>query len=139
MANKKKSRKRKPKTLKHKPVGLPAYDIKISEAILNLSEPLRNQYTDSHRTRVIISMTVMAWNISLFPKDEQVNAQQALIDALPEKFGAEDISVFLENIDILIERKNKDYPHIRKYIHKYQLSFSGDTITLTVGSAPIPE
>jgi len=73
MANKKKPRKQKPKTLKHKPSGLPTYDIKISEAILNLSEPLRNQYTDSHQTRVIISMTVMAWNISLFPKDEQVN------------------------------------------------------------------
>jgi hypothetical protein len=36
------------------------------------------------------------------------------------------------------ERKNQDYPHIREYILKYQLSFSGDTITLTVGTAPVP-
>ena len=139
MANKKKPRKQKPKTLKQQPAGLPAHDIKISEAILKLSEPLRQKYTDSHRTKVIISMSVMAWNISLFPKAEQVNAQGMLLDALPKTFSAEDVSVFLENIDILIERKNKDYPHIRKYIHKYQLSFSGDTITLTAGTAPVPE
>jgi hypothetical protein len=70
------------------------HQIKISEAILKLSEPLRQKYSDSNRTQVIISMTVMAWNISLFPKEEQVKVQGMLLDALPEKLGAEDISVF---------------------------------------------
>jgi hypothetical protein len=42
-------------------------DIKISEAILHLCEPLRKQYKDNNRIKVIISITVMAWNISLFP------------------------------------------------------------------------
>jgi hypothetical protein len=87
MASKKKPRKQKTKTLKRLPPK-----IKISEAILKLSEPLRQKYRDSHRTQVIISMSVMAWNISLFPKAEQVNAQGMLLDALPETFSAEDIS-----------------------------------------------
>ena len=43
MASKKKPRKQKPKTLKRSPPK-----IKISEAILNLSEPLRQKYRDSH-------------------------------------------------------------------------------------------
>ena len=139
MANKKKPRKQKSKTLKRQSSGLPAHGIMVSEAILNLSEPLRNQYTDSRRTRGIICMTVVAWNISLFPKEEHLNIQEKALDALPEKLSAEDVSVFLENIDILIDRKNKDYPHIREYILKYELSFSGDTITLTAGTAPVPE
>jgi len=44
----------------------------------------------------------------------------------------------LENIDILIERKNQDYPHIREYILEYHVSVSGEMITLTVGTAPVP-
>jgi len=136
MASKKTKKPRKQKLTN--PKRLPP-KIKISEAILKLSEPLRQKYTDSHRTQVIISLTVMAWNISLFPKEEQVNAQEMLLDALPEKFSAEDISVFLENIDILIERKNRDYPHIRELINNYQISVSGDTITLTVSTSTFPK
>lgn len=84
-------------------------------------------------------MTVMAWNISLFPIEEQVNVQEMLLDALPEKLGAEDVSLLLENIDILIDRKNRDYHQFREFIHNYQLSFSGDTITLSVSTTPVPE
>ncbi|MEI6259490.1 MAG: hypothetical protein WCR46_06260 [Deltaproteobacteria bacterium] len=121
MASKKKPRKRKPKTLKHKPAGLPTYDIKISEAILKLSDSLRKKYRELHRLQGIIVMTVMAWNISLFTKEEQVNVQKMLLDALPEQLSAEDVSLLLENIDILIERKNQDYPHIREYILEYHV------------------
>jgi len=129
---------KKPRKQKLKTPNCLSPKIKISEAILKLSEPLRQKYTDSHRTQVIVSMTVMAWNISLFPKVEQVNAQEMLLDALPGKFSAEDASVFLENIDILIDRKNKDYPNIREHILNYKLSSSGDTVTLTVSTTPVP-
>ena len=129
----KKPRKQKPKTLKRLPPK-----IKISEAILKLSEPLRQKYTDSRRIRGIIGMTVVAWNISLFPKEEHVNIQEKALDALPEKLSAEDVSVFLENIDMMIDRKNRDYPNIREHILNYQFSSSGDTVTLTVSSTPVP-
>lgn len=138
MASKKKHRKQKLKTLKQQPSGLPTYEIKISEAILKLSDSLRKKYTELHRLQGIIVMTVMAWNISLFTKEEQVNVQKMLLDALPEQLSAEDVSLLLENIDILIERKNQDYPHIREYILEYHVSVSGEMITLTVGTAPVP-
>lgn len=141
MARKKiqKTRKQKPKMLGHLSPQLQTPDTKISEAILTLCEPLRNQYREHHRIQIIIFITVMAWNISLFPEEEQVHVQGMLIDALPKQLSGEDVAVLLENIDILIERKNRDYPHIREYILKHQLSFSGDTITLTVGTAAVPE
>jgi len=129
---------KKPRKQKLKTPNCLSPKIKISEAILKLSEPLRQKYTDSRRIRGIIGMTVAAWNISLFPKEEHLNIQEKALDALPEKLSAEDVSVFLENIEILIERKNQDYPHIREYILKYQLSFPGDTITLAVSSTPVP-
>jgi hypothetical protein len=54
MASKKKPRKQKLKTLKQQPAGLPTYEIKISEAILKLSDSLRKKYRELHRLQGII-------------------------------------------------------------------------------------
>jgi hypothetical protein len=114
-------------------------DIKISEAILTLIEPLRARYREPNRLPAIISIAVMAWNISLFPEEEQTHVQGMLLDSLPQELDGEDVGVLLGTIDTLIARKNLLYPNVREYILKHDLSFAGDTITLTVGTAPVPE
>ena len=138
MANKKKPRKQKLKTQKRQSSGLPAHGIMVSEAILRLSELLISRWRASHISQGMITLATMAWNISLCPKEEQVDVQGFFLDILPEQLSAKNIASLSEDIDILIERKNRDYPHIREYILKYQLSFPGDTITLAVSSTPVP-
>jgi hypothetical protein len=114
-------------------------DTKISEAILTLANPLREQYRESHSLPAIISIAVMAWNISLFPEEEQVHMQGMLVESLPQEFDGEDVGALLGMIDTLIARKSLLYPNVREYILKHDLSFADDTITLTVGTAPVPE
>ena len=77
-------------------------DIKISEAILTLAEPLRTQYREPHRMQVIISLAVMAWNIALFPDEEQSHVQGMLLERLPPQLGGEDVGVLLSTIDTLV-------------------------------------
>ena len=113
-------------------------DCKISAAILHLAEPLRTLYREPHRLQAIIAITVMAWNIALFPEDEQPHVQGMLLERLPPQMGGEDVGVFLSTIDTLIARKNLLYPHVREYILKHDLSFVNDRVTLTVGTAPVP-
>jgi hypothetical protein len=113
--------------------------IKISEAILTLAEPLRAQYREPHRMQAIIAITVMAWNIALFPDEEQPHVQGMLLESLPPQLGGEDVGVLLSTIDTLIARKNLLYPHVREYILKHDLSVVGNRVTLTVGTAPVPE
>lgn len=113
--------------------------IKISEAILTLAEPLRAHYREPHRLQAIIAITVMAWNIALFPEDEQPHVQGMLLESLPPQLGGEDGGVLLSTIDTLIARKNLLYPHVREYILKHDLSLVGNRVTLTVGTAPVPE
>lgn len=113
-------------------------DIKISEAILHLSEPLREKYKHNN-LKVIISITVMAWNISLFPKEEQAEAQKILFRPLLKDLKVDDVPVLLAKIKVLIERKNRDYPSVREYILKNTLTFSGDTFTLTVETTDVPD
>jgi len=113
-------------------------DFKISAAILHLAEPLRARYREPHRLQAIIAITAMAWNIALFPEDEQPHVQGMLLESLPPQMGGEDVGVLLSTIDTLIARKNLLYPHVREYILKHDLSFVNDRVTLTVGTAPVP-
>jgi hypothetical protein len=113
--------------------------IKISEAILTLAEPLRTHYREPHRLQAIIAITVMAWNIALFPDEEHSHVQGMLLESLPPQLGGEDIGVLLSTIDTLIARKHLLYPQVREYILTHQLTLVDDKVTLSVGTAPVPE
>ena len=113
--------------------------IKISEAILNLAEPLRAHYREPHRMQAIIAVAVMAWNISLFPDEEQSHVQGMLLESLPTQLSGEDVGVLLSTMDTLIARKRLLYPQVREYILSHQLSFVDNKVTLSVGTAPVPE
>ena len=79
--------------------------IKISAAILHISEPLRMQYREPHRIEAIIALAVMAWNIALFPDEEQPHVQGMLLESLPPQLSGEDVGVLLSTMDTLIARK----------------------------------
>ena len=113
--------------------------IKISEAILTLADPLLTQYRESHRMQAIIAVAVMAWNIALFPDDEHAQVQGMLLESLPSQLSGEDVGVLLRTLDTLIACKRLLYPHVREYILTHQLSLVDNKITLTVGTAPVPE
>ena len=113
--------------------------IKISEALLNISEPLRAHYREPHRMQAIIAITVMAWNIALFPDEEQPHVQGMFLESLPPQLSGEDVGVLLSTMDTLIARKRLLYPQVREYILTHQLSFVDNKVTLSVGTAPVPE
>jgi len=113
--------------------------IKISEAILTLAEPLLTQYREPHRMQAIIAVSVMAWNIALFPDEEHAQVQGMLLESLPPQLSGEDVGVLLSTIETLIARKRLLYPQVREYILTHQLSFVDNKVTLSVGTAPVPE
>ena len=113
--------------------------IKISEAILNLAEPLRMQYREPHRMQAIIAIAVMAWNIALFPDEEHAQVQGMLLESLPPQLSGEDVGVLLSTMETLIARKRLLYPQVREYILTHQLTFANNQVTLSVGTAPVPE
>jgi hypothetical protein len=113
--------------------------IKISEALLTLAEPLRAHYREPHRMQAIISIAVMAWNIALFPDEEHAQVQGMLLERLPTQLSGEDVGVLLSTIDTLIARKRLLYPQVREYILTHQLTLVDNKVTLSVGTAPVPE
>ena len=131
-------KKRKPiKRMPTKSTKVPP-DFKISAAILELSEPLRKKYhQDTTQTKSIIRMAVTAWNLSVLDDEDQEEFLSKFIDMLPPKMTAEDIAVIIQNIDKLIKRKKRLYPHVREYILEHKLLILGKDMTLVAKSVPI--
>jgi len=139
MSKKKKKKKRKGKTSKLVPKPTPPGELKISEAVLRLNEPLRTRYQEPHRIEPIIFFTVMAWNISLFEVEKRTELQEKFIEKLPPEFGGEDVGIFLDSLEMLIERKEKMFPDVQEYILDHKVSFSGTSFSLNVTAVPITE
>ena len=89
--------------------------------------------------QAIIALAVMAWNIALFPEEEHAHMQGMVLESLPKQLSGEDVGVLLSTIETLIARKTLLYPHVREYILTHQLSFVDNKVTLSVGTAPVPE
>jgi hypothetical protein len=113
--------------------------IKISDAILTLAEPLRAHYREPHRLEAIIALAVMAWNIALFPDEDHAQVQGMLLESLPPQLSGEDVGVLMSTLETLMARKRLLYPQVREYILTHQLSFVNNKVTLSVGTAPVPE
>jgi hypothetical protein len=137
MSKKKKRKKNKKRTAKEEPKPTLPGGMKISEAVLRISEPLLTRFQEPHKIENIISLTVMAWNISIFEGEERTELQEKIIEKFPQDFGGEDIALLLDNIEMLIARKDKLFPDIREYIIDHKVSFSGSSYNLTVGAVPV--
>ena len=135
----KKKKKRKGKISKPVPAPTPPGELKISEAVLGLSEPLRTRFKEPNRIEPIIFFTVMAWNISLFKGEKRTELQEQMIEKLPAALGGEDVGMFLDSLEMLIERKEKMFPDVQEYILDYKVSFSETSFSLNVTAVPITE
>ena len=85
-------------------------------------------------------LTIAGWNKSMFPPDKQPFVEKDLIDSFVPKDGnAEDVAVAVQVMDMVVERRERLFPDLRKIIVDYECSISGGRLTLEVRSAPIPE
>jgi len=59
-------------------------EIKMSEVILKIAEPyIKKYWNNDKRIHTIISLTIMVWNITLFPDGKWENYYDMLVDQLP--------------------------------------------------------
>ena len=119
----------------------PEGEAKMSAVILQLAEPLMKQHgTNAARAEGLLMLTIAGWNKSMFPPDKQPLIEKDLIDAFVPKDGsAEDVGVAVQVMDIIAERRQKLFPDLRKIIVDYELDISGESLTLNVTSASVPD
>ena len=122
-------------------VPTPEGEAKMSAVIVQLAEPLLKQHgTNAERAEAIISLTVAAWNKSMFPPDKQPIIERELIDCfVSEDLSAESIGVVAHFMNTVAERRKELFPDLRKIIVDYELDISDGQLTLNVSSAPVPD
>lgn len=142
MSNKAKERWKRLEALGAKSeIPTPEGEAKMSAVITQLAEPLLKQHgTNAQRAETIISLTVAAWNKSMFPSDKQPFIEKELIDCIIPKDGnAEDIGIAIDVMDMIAERREELFPNLRKVIVDYEVDISGGRLNLNVTSAPVPD
>jgi len=142
MSNKAKERWKRLEALGAKSeIPTPEGEAKMSAVITQLAEPLLKQHgTNAQRAEMIISLTVAAWNKSMFPSDKQPFIEKELIDCFVPKDGnAEDIGIAIDVMDMIAERREELFPNLRKVIVDYEVDISGGRLNLNVTSAPVPD
>ena len=117
----------------------PAGEIKMSTVILKIADPLLKKFWgNKNQVRLIISMTVTLWNLSMMPENRQEDLRNKMIEGLvPKGSDAEDVASIVHVIDLILERKRKYFPDIHKVIIEHRVTIDGDNINLDVGSAPV--
>jgi hypothetical protein len=142
MSNKAKERWKRLEALGAKSeIPTPEGEAKMSAVITQLAEPLLKQHgTNAQRAETIVSLTVAAWNKSMFPSDKQPFIEKELIDCFVPKDGnAEDIGIAIDVMDMIAERREELFPNLRKVIVDYEVDISGGRLNLNVTSAPVPD
>jgi hypothetical protein len=107
---------------------------KMSEVLRKFMAPYMSTVNHTHEYRSLLELAVVAWNASLFPKAKQ----QEVIDQL---FGEE---VFKGDTEIqkevkgiiaeLIDRKNKYFANIKRFVVEFNLKDTGEDYHLSVAS-----
>jgi hypothetical protein len=76
----------------------------------------------------------------MFPPEKQPLIEKELIDSfVPNDGNAADVGVAVQIMDMVVERRQRLFPDLRKIIVDYECSVSGGRLTLEVRSAPIPD
>ena len=122
-------------------IPTPEGEARMSAVVLQLAEPLLKQHGKTpQRAEAIIMLTIAGWNKSMFPPDKQPLIERDLIDAfVPREGNAEDVGVAVQIMALVLERRQKLFPELRKIIVDSECSISGGRLTLEVRSAPIPD
>ena len=93
-------------------VQLPTTGVRMSDVIRHLAEPIVEELGDSvDDLERIITLTVAAWNLTLFAPDVQCRQ----FERLSERFFGSDregIAMFRWICDVVAERRMQFYPHL---------------------------
>ncbi|MHB8861189.1 MAG: hypothetical protein ACYC6N_02210 [Pirellulaceae bacterium] len=91
---------------------LPNKAVRMSDVVRHLAEPIVEELGDSlDDLERIISLTVAAWNLTLFAPDAQCRQFERLSKRLFDSDG-EGIAMFRWICDVVAERRMQFYPHL---------------------------
>ena len=112
--------------------------VDISEAILTITNLFieNNLHDKISNLTSLISLSVIAWNVSLYPESNQKNLYNQITERLPDTFNAETLAGFTTIIEKIMASKKKLYPDVNRLIEKHTVSYVDDKLKIDIKSIP---
>lgn len=120
------------KGLVHNPPG----EIKMSNALEDVIDPFVEEIETLEAMKNLVGIGAMAWNFALRPAGELKDELPKLIKQFAVDFG--DSEMLTDVIHQLIERKQKLFPNVDRYIVSFEVEDVGDGWHLSVASTLSP-
>ena len=108
----------------------PKDDLRLSERLVDLIAPYREEGLTSRRYEMLIGAAATAWNLSLLPEAERPAALRRAF----RKAKVTDVEAPAEVIVTLMRRKEQLFPHDHRTIVSWEVSESGDQCHVSVAS-----
>ena len=110
---------------------------KMSEVLIEFAKPLTDECEDDEAFYLAIQISVLTWNLSFFPLKER----KKLIDEFINKCVNDnrEIKTTREILSKMLERKEKNFPDIKRMIIDFQISYTNGKPYLNVMSSPTNE
>ena len=137
----KKKQKKKPRKINRPKRSGKKNDANVSEAVVAITSSFIENNLDGDITdfNLLVNLSIIGWNMSLFPEMNKENLYGKIAEILPKNFNAANIAGFVDIIEKIITEKKKLYPDVNRLIEKHDISLIDGKIKLDVKSIPFGE
>jgi hypothetical protein len=108
---------------------------RMSDVIETFAEPLLRDCRSDNEIKKAIKFAIIVWNLTLLPENKQDNKIEELVKALSPSGKIDEITQTRYFINLLITRKRKKFPDIKRTVIDYQFSGAGSTLRLDIASS----
>ena len=105
-------------------------DIKMSEILEQFMEPYRNFDETEDAFRKLITLSILSWNMMLFPEKDREAKLEEFLTSFPEDIRSEGRGI----IEQMMSRKERFFSNYKRTILGYELTDTGDGWHLSVAS-----
>ena len=107
----------------------------MSQVLLEFADPALDVSRGHHSWNSAITLAVLAWNVSLLPEAKQQQVLETRLQPLMALYTEVDQTTVRQIIEMLIQRRLREYPGTHGFIVGFELDESTDPPSLSVTSS----
>lgn len=110
-------------------------ELKMSEVLIDFMSPYLDEVETLHQYKSLVGIAAFAWNAAMMSSEMHAEVLQKITQTVSRSARAGIETLFME----LLERKQRHFSHIERFIINYQVTDLGDDWHLSVAFALTPD
>ena len=119
-------------------VANPEGEVKMSAVLETLVDPYLDVAANLEQRQKLFAIAILAWNLALLPVEEQRSQMEQMIEQIVGGQGRQTERDTREILEDLLERKQRLFPNLQRFILDFNMRETRDEFFLSVVSSVIP-